>query len=258
MTIRRRVEILLSLLAVCIIAGLLADPIPQDVHYHHFADFQNYLGVPFCGNVFSNLPFFLIGAWGFLFTFNNRDNREVFHDSREWINWAVAFFGIAIVGPGSAYYHLSPDNATLLWDRLPIGIGFMGLYAAVIGERVDTDWGLKLLPWLVALGVGTVLYWHYTEQVGVGDLRPYAVVQFFPLITIPIMLKWFPGQYQHAHYLWKLIIWYAIAKVLEHFDAGVYAMTGDLVSGHTLKHLAAAVGCFYMVQYLRIRTVSKN
>ncbi len=253
MTLRKRVAVLLSLLAVCVVGAVLVNPIPQDIRYHQFADFQAWLGIPYCGNVFSNLPFFIIGAWGLLFVIRERANRNVFHHSREWWNWAVAFFGIAMIGPGSAYYHLAPDNATLLWDRLPMAAGFMGLYAGVISERVDTQLGLKLLPLLLACGIGTVFYWYLTEQAGAGDLRPYAVVQFFPLITIPVMLHWFPSQYQHAHFLWKLVLWYAIAKVLEYYDLGVYTMTGNLVSGHTLKHLAAAVGCFYLVRYLTER-----
>lgn len=34
--------------------------------------------------------------------------------------WACFFIGVAAVGVGSSYYHLEPNDARLVWDRLPV------------------------------------------------------------------------------------------------------------------------------------------
>ena len=47
------------------LAGLLLLPsIPQDQHYHQFADQRALLGIPNFWNVVSNIPFIAIGAVG--------------------------------------------------------------------------------------------------------------------------------------------------------------------------------------------------
>ena len=76
-----------------------------------------------------------------------------------------------LTGFGSAYYHLEPNNPTLVWDRLPMTIGFMSLFALIFAERIDDGLGRKLFPWLVA-GFASVLYWHLAD-----DLRPYLLMQ---------------------------------------------------------------------------------
>jgi hypothetical protein len=53
--------------------------------------------------------------------------------------------------------------------------------------------------------------------------------------------------------------WYVLAKLLEHLDGQVYSALG-LVSGHTLKHLAASLGALWILLLLmqRRRKVQKN
>jgi hypothetical protein len=38
--------------------------------------------------------------------------------------------------------------------------------------------------------------------------------------------------------------------VLEFFDRGIFELTGHLVSGHSLKHLAAAVATYMVLRML--------
>jgi hypothetical protein len=45
---------------------------------------------------------------------------------------------------------------------------------------------------------------------------------------------------------------YALAKVLETFDEPIFA-AGHIVSGHTLKHLAAAAAGYYILRMLQKR-----
>src|SRR5262249_49916016 len=91
-------------------------------------------------------------------------------------------------------------------------------------------------------------------QRGAGDLRLYAFVQFYPLVTIPLMLYLFPARYTRSGDVMVALAWYVLAKVLETgpVDQGIFGM-GHVVSGHTLKHLAAALGAYWLFRMMRYR-----
>jgi hypothetical protein len=243
--------VLLSLLMAGVAA--LVPPVAQDPAYHAFADGRSLLGVPNGLNVVSNLPFLLVGALGLRFLARRRRTGagEAFATPDERRPYWPYFAGVALTGIGSAYYHWAPDNATLFWDRLPMTVAFMALLASVIGERVDPHAGRRLLGPLLIAGVLSAVYWHVSEQRGAGDLRPYGLVQFGSMVLVPLLLVLFPARYTASHYLWLSIGWYALAKVFEHFDHGLLAGVG--VSGHTWKHLASAVGAYWILRMLEVR-----
>jgi hypothetical protein len=239
-------------LAIPVAVLLLVPPYAQPLWYHDFADQRCLVCVPNALNVVSNLPFVLVGGWGLLFLASRR-SLGAFRDPAERWSYFVFFAGIALTGVGSAYYHWHPDNARLLWDRLPLAVAFMAFFAAVIAERIDRRAGLWLLVPLAVLGGGSVVYWHLTEVWGRGDLRPYFLVQFYPLAAMPFILLLFPARYTRAADVWGVIAWYAGAKGLELLDGAIYTQ-GQVVSGHTLKHLVAAVGAYmvlFMLQHRR-------
>jgi hypothetical protein len=128
----------------------------------------------------------------------------------------------------------------------------MGLLAATITERIGVRAGLALLGPLVALGAGSVVYWHWTEQRGLGDLRLYALVQFYPIVAVPLMLWWLPPRYTRGGDLLGAAATYAAAKGPEMLDAGILSLT-RVVSGHTLKHLLAALAGYWVVRMLHLR-----
>jgi hypothetical protein len=252
---------LLRLLAVAApgIAGAVflfaGPPLPQLLSYHDFADQRTLLGVPHCLNVLSNLPFVLVGTAGLRFVLR-RDavgpDRPFLTAAERW-PYALLFLGVGLTCFGSAWYHLHPTNDRLLWDRLPMALAFMGLFDAVLGERVGVAVGRRLLLPLAAVGLASVLYWHWTEQQGRGDLRPYYLVQFYPLLAIPLLLLLFPPRYTGTDGLFAALGWYVLAKVLEHpGDIPVFSL-GHAVSGHTLKHLAAACGAWALLRMVRGR-----
>jgi len=166
----------------------------------------------------------------------------------------VLFLGVLLTAFGSSWYHLDPNNDRLVWDRMPMTIAFMGFFANTIGERIGPRAGLWLLLPLVGLGVASVVNWHITELRDAGDLRLYGFVQFYPLVTIPLMLYFFPPRYTRAADVLIVLAWYLLAKVLEigPVDHGIYNL-GNVVSGHTLKHLAAGLGAFWLVLMVRFR-----
>jgi hypothetical protein len=251
-----RLRLLLLILVGLGGAGLLYSypAISQDVHYHNFADQRPMLGVPHGLNVISNLPFLVVGLIGLGFL-NSERGRAAFVEPDERRAYFLFSLGIAATAFGSAYYHLDPGNDRLMWDRLPMSVAFMALFAAVIGERINARAGRILLFPLLMVGLASVLYWHETEKAGAGDLRPYLLVQFYPMLAIPLILLLFPARYTRSSDLWAALGLYVLAKIVELLDGEIYSVLRE-VSGHTIKHLLAAAGA-YMIVHMVMRRERK-
>jgi Ceramidase len=217
---------------VAIVGTLLVPRIPQDPNYHLFADTRTIAGIPNFWNVISNAPFALVGIYGLIRT-PRLLARSLWPG---YIAFCVAVIGVSV---GSAYYHYAPSTPALVWDRLPMSVAFMAVFSLILGERVNPALCRTLLGPLLILGAATVFYWSWTERHGVGDLRPYALVQFLPFLLIALMLWLYPGSRQSSAWLWWAFVMYFLAKVAERFDAPVYHAVG--ISGHTIKHLLSAV-----------------
>lgn len=228
------VYLLLVVSAVALIATLFVKPIAQDPAYYLFADTRGWLAVASFGDVLSNLPFLIIGIAGITTVWGLRLELQ-----GSWPAYITFFIGVGLTGIGSSYFHLAPSNDTLLWDRLPMTIAFMPLFTIIIGDFVSAKAGRHLLPPLLIVGISSVFYWHWTESIGAGDLRPYGLVQFLPMLLIPLILILFKSADRSKSLYWGMIAFYVLAKLLEAADEQVFAITG-VVSGHTLKHLAAA------------------
>jgi hypothetical protein len=110
---------------------------------------------------------------------------------------------------------------------------------------------------LVLAGIFSALYWAWTTQNGVGDLRPYALVQFLPILALPfILLLYRRYTYLPTAAIFWLLAWYILAKLFEHYDGAIFDLTGQLISGHSLKHLAAAAAPLVIAQTLWRRSKS--
>jgi hypothetical protein len=219
------------------VAFAVTEPVAQDPAYHAFADNRRLFRIDNFWNVASNLPFLLVGAWGVV---SVSRLRESVCSAELRPAYTVFFAGILLTAFGSGLYHLAPGNGTLIFDRVPMTIGFAGLFAIIVGEFVSLRAARALLLSMLAIGVGSVLYWAITETSGAGDLRPYAVVQFLPMLLVPVFLLRSRLAQDLAPYVWLMIGCYAVAKVFEHFDAAIFS-AGNLLSGHTLKHLFASL-----------------
>lgn len=229
-------------------------PIPQDTEYHNFADKRELLSIPNFCDVMGNIAFLIFGLMGIQYLCSNCKNwNKIFYYEFEKFLWKFFFVSICLVTFGSVYYHLLPNNESLMWDRLPMTLGFMSFFIITIIERINYKAGTILFPIFLSIGVFSVLYWSYTESFGEGDLRLYALVQFLPIIVIPFMLFLFNSPYSETKKLINVVIWYLIAKILEHFDYDIFDITFQFVSGHTLKHIAAAFSVYYMLIYLKKR-----
>jgi hypothetical protein len=246
-----RVGILIGVAVLAAGVALWISPIAQDPAYHQFADRRAFLGIPNFGDSASSIGFLIVGALGTAFVIGG-PGRWLFDAPGE--RWPFLFFfaAVALVGAGSAYYHADPTTETLLWDRLPMTVAFMALLSAFITDRIHARLGVAvILPLLLAIGIGAVVYWYFSEAAGRGDLAPYALVQLFPLLAIPLICLLFPGRRTSGKHVVYLVLWYALAKLCERLDGEIYALLGNTVSGHSLKHLMAAAAAAVMLAMLR-------
>lgn len=221
---------LIILVALLSLAFFFTKPvIVQDPSYHNFADERSFLGIPNALDVLSNIFFLIVGILGI----KEITGQKLLETRKSWF-WF--FLSIILVAPGSAYYHLSPDNATLVWDRLPMSMGFMALYIILLSEHCSLKFE-RFLPLALFIGLISVLTWVVTS-----DLRFYFWIQFSSFVTIPIILLLFPSLYtKKSHYFIALVI-YGAAKWAEVKDQEIYYASNETFSGHTLKHVLAALG----------------
>ena len=253
---RRRADIVFAVTLLAAAVALFSLPrIPQDLSYHAMADTRTMFGVPNALNVLSNVPFAFTGGLGLIALARaRRSSAAGFADGWYWAAYLALFGGVALTCVGSSYYHLAPDNARLVWDRLPMTVGFMGFVAAMLEERVRPGLARQLLLPLLLLGAFSVAWWTWSESRGAGDLRLYGLVQFGSLASVVLMIALYRSGPSGARYVVAALGLYGLAKVFEALDRPIFAI-GQVVSGHTLKHLAAAAAIVPLAVMIRRRTM---
>lgn len=231
--LRKKNYIIPSLALLSVTALFLHGRVSQNLSYHNFADQRTIFRIANFLNVVTNLPFALIGVVGL------RKSRKLPEKKVKNIFSAV-FIGFLLLTLGSGYYHFSPNNHSLVYDRLPITMVLMSFFSFIVYDCVDSQKGYTALFVLNSIGILSVVYWIMTEQAGKGDVRWYGLVQFFPLIGIPLII-WL---YKPTFHCTKEIVWmflfFGLAKLTESFDKEIYIALHQLISGHSLKHLLMA------------------
>ncbi|MEO6051115.1 MAG: hypothetical protein ABIP78_07265 [Pyrinomonadaceae bacterium] len=234
-------HLVMAIIVVGSLIGMISQPpFGQDQNYHNFADSRTLLGIPNFGDVASNLGFLIAGLLGLKICFE--EPLGALHRA-----WIVMFAGIALVGVASSYYHWNPNDYTLVWDRMSLTVGFMGLFVGLLGEYISERFRLFLVP-AILMGVFSVLYWNWFQ-----DLRFYYWIQLIPLLILPFMMMLYPAKYSHQWLVLAGAIWYGLAKLAELGDKVVFAATQGIISGHTIKHIFAAVGCISILTALKKR-----
>lgn len=227
---------------LCLVMLLLATvmiwqhPLHQWPNYHAFADQRSWLGLPRAADVLSNLGFALVGAMG-LWLLWTRDEVDLAHSDLDiaWHGLSLFFVGLLLTAAGSTWYHLQPDNARLIWDRLPIALACAGLADAVASHVLSARGARVLRVGLLLAAPASVLWWAMTR-----DLAPYAFVQLLPVVLVPVALLLAPALRADTGPWLLALVGYIAAKIFERADQQIFEGLRGLVSGHTLKHLAAA------------------
>jgi len=206
--------------------------IPQDPSYHRFFDQRQWLGIPHAANVLSNAAFVLVGLYG-IARLAARD-RAAFPAATEAGLCCLAL-GLVCTGLGSAWYHLHPDDVTLVWDRLPMTLVFTGVLGVAIAQRIGQNVARVGLAILFELGVISIVYWRMS-----GDLSLYVTLQFGGVAAL-LLLVLLTRRGDDPFPWWWVIAWYGLAKLAEAADQGIWQVTNGFLAGHMLKHLAAAI-----------------
>lgn len=233
----RREKYLIAALLVLTLVAMLAPALPASAwHIPHFVDTRIWLGLPNAGDVLSNLSFLIMGIWGLVRLRARRDLP---------VGAGCLFIGLILTCIGSGYYHLDPDAPErLVADRLGMAVAFAGFLGVAAGERISIRAGRAVVVLVTAAGL--LAAWAARE-----NLTPWVVVQFggIALAVGLALTRARPGALGVP--LAGVIVFYVLAKILELGDAAVFEATGHMVSGHTLKHLAAALAAWPVIRALR-------
>jgi hypothetical protein len=247
-----------ALLAITTIAVfavfLFVDPYPQPQSYHAFADDRTVFGVANFWNVATNAVFLVPGIGG-LWVLRSGEHPGILPGLNP--AYHILFAGILLTAFGSAWFHLAPDNDTLFWDRLPMTIAFMSLAAIIVGEHISESLGRRLLWPLLIVGAASIFYWDWSESRNAGDLRLYGLVQFLPLLLIPAILLAYQSVFDRTRFIWLVFLLYILAKVFEQLDGTIYNL-GGLISGHSIKHVSAALGPLVLVYGVMRRRIRRT
>lgn len=249
-----RTSCIIAFTVLSVLAAFLLPAIPQPAAYHHFADQRSALGVANFLDVVSNTGFLIAGIAGLIVVVRRRTWFEF--PSERW-PYGMLFVGLLLTAAGSAWYHLMPDNERLFWDRLPMTIAFMSLIAAQITDRISVRAGLALLVPMLFVGAATVVYWIATERADAGNVTPYLVLQGYSVVMLLALALLYPSRYTRGADVYWVLAAYVIGKVFELLDREVLAL-GNIVSGHSLKHLAAAVAGLMIGRMLWLRVLNER
>ncbi|MCE3267883.1 MAG: putative rane spanning protein [Burkholderiales bacterium] len=247
-------RILIAIPVLFLIIFLFAR-ISQPLSYHNFFDQRTVFGIPNFLNVLSNVAFIISGIFGLYECLKYGPKQSVFTTAVEKNLYLAFFFNSILVGFGSGYYHLNPNNPSLMWDRLPMSTIIVIFLSILLIERVSKKAGLWLLLPLLLIGITSVLYWEYSELIGQGDLRFYIFAQACPIVLIVAMLLLYKSLYSHAYLLYIALAFFVFGKLCELLDYQVYKVTQYLISGHTSKHLLIALAIYYIAKYISSRRI---
>ncbi|WP_210543536.1 hypothetical protein [Rhodoferax sp. PAMC 29310] len=199
-------------------------------HDHPFVDARTLWGMPNGMDVLSNTPLGLAGLIGLL----TLRGKPVSRATRNAM--AVFFAGLLLAGMGSAWYHWLPDASGLVVDRLGMAVTFAGAIAVALAERIDQRAAQTSLVAILATAIVSAAL-PFTH----GNVLTWVVVQFGGMALI----LWAAMQTRLADAvgvnLGALIAIYVLAKLCELNDATLFHLSGEWISGHSLKHGVAAL-----------------
>lgn len=254
---KARIYCLILLVLALLLAAAMLPPTPQSVLYHEFADQRSYWNIPNFLNVVSNLILLVVGIAGLLYLKKEATSQRHQPSSTEVRLYRLVFVSTGAACLGSMYYHWEPNLISLFWDRLPIAIGFTSLLAATLVERFTTHWLNYFVVLLPIAGAMSTLYWLWSEINHAGNLNFYIAAQFCSIGLILLLIAGFPSRHTHASQIYRVMFFYGLAKLAEIADQEIYQL-GNIISGHTLKHVLAGFAAYFILRMLKIRKLKSS
>jgi hypothetical protein len=184
--------------------------------------------------VLSNVAFLIVAAWAW------RRTRGL---------GRLACAGTAAIGIGSGVYHFAPSDATLAFDWGPIALTLMWLLAAVVEDRFGARAGRRMAIAGSVAAVGSIVWWLATGGTDGGDMTAYVVVQGAGVVLPAAIALAFKGGHIRAIELLAAVAMFGVARLCAAHDSGLLDAIG--ISGHSLKHVAAAIAAAIALQAVR-------
>src|SRR5262252_9135277 len=241
---------LVPVVALALYGGLRlwVGPLPQDPTYHVFADTRTCFDfLPHAGDVLTNLAMLAAGLFGLAL----RKSFALAPDERRAADVLIA--GAILTACGSAYYHWAPSNTTIVWDRLPMTLVFTSVLVLVIADRVHPLFARYALWPFTLFGAASVLLWGLSEAMGQGDLGLYLIVRIGSVSAIALLLILREARHSGTKWLVAALVCEIALAVFERLDHELFLWSGDLVSGHNLKHVTAGLALAFVFWWLRVR-----
>lgn len=212
-------------------------------HGHPFADARAYLGIPNAMDVLSNLPIFLVGLW----VWHSLPSGRALPDTTKRAT-QVFSAGLMLTGIGSAIYHWAPSAYTLVWDRSGMAIAFAGMLSLALAEHVSQTFAQRALSGLVAAALFSA--WLPVMN---GNALPWGLMQLGGVVLLAQLARQPLAADAIGIRLNRVIGLYLLAKALELSDAIVFHASAELISGHSLKHFAAALAAWPVMIAIRAK-----
>ncbi len=233
-TAGREIVLLVAAL-VALLAAVFGPSVAQHDHYHAFADQRVLFGLPCAMDVLSNLPFAIAGLLGLVMV-----ARLPALPQRGYA--ALFFVGLIVTTLGSIIYHLNPNNDGLALDRLGMVAGFAGMLGLAAAQRVSQRAGMVTTLTVLLLGPTAVAVWAQTD-----NLLPWVLLQGGAMLMLLVLAVCKPlpaPSHWYVVNLLPVIGFYAAAKLFELADHQIFELTNQVISGHSLKHIVAALAAW--------------
>ncbi|MDO5653176.1 MAG: hypothetical protein Q4G39_03630 [Brachymonas sp.] len=226
-------------------------------NYHDFADHIAWGVLPHARDVLSNAAFAVAGVALLWAMRRVQTVRATALSLDTELALRVSAWGLILTTFASGIYHLQPNAAGLALDRAGMLVAFAGMLGVLVVDYLPQQRVVPVMAGSLLLGAACVLAdWLH------GNMTPWVLFQGGAaglMLLLPICMCVLADKQGAATAQsptlgiswWQVLALYAVAKALEMADHPIWQWSGELASGHNLKHVAAAATVLPVMWALR-------